>query len=124
MDKELRDLNRQLAPLGRRICAGCGRQHPLTAEFWYFSRKGRDRLTLRPSHMCRECSALRQAIKDRERYRKEKTFRDYKAAYRRAYFAVPANRQHHRVLGRDYMRAKRAEQKRRRFAALIGVRRG
>lgn len=117
---ELRDLNRRLAQHGERFCPGCGATHPLTSDYWYFSRKGRDRTVLRPSDVCKHCYRLRQAERERRRYRRDKTFRQHKREYRAAWFADPRNREQHRVRNRQYMQRKRLKLRRTFFYEKLG----
>jgi hypothetical protein len=113
--EELKRLNAELKPKGAKLCNTCGGQYPLTDEHWYFSPKGRDRTTLYSSSACRKCSAAKVSAKGRERYKKETSYRQYKADYRRNYFADEQNLERHREQNRTGIRAKRQEAKRQAF---------
>lgn len=117
-DIDLQALNAQLKMQGRRICPCCGRNLALSADNYYPKRDKKGQLT-RWSSNCRECHKAIIREKGRERYRKDKAYRKYKANYRQAYFAKPENRTHHRERNRVYMRAKR----RAKFAAILGLKR-
>ena len=93
---DLKAINQQLKAQGRRICPCCGRNLPLNAEH-YYPKRNKKGLWTRWSGNCRDCVKAKTREWGRERYRKDKTYRKYKAEYRRAYFAKPENRERHRA---------------------------
>ena len=115
---DLRAINAELKAQGRRICPCCGRNLPLDADH-YYPKRNKKGLWTRWSSDCRECVKARVRERGRERYRKSKTYRQRKAEYRRAWFALPENRERHRARNRMYMQTKRREQRRAHFTAVL-----
>ena len=74
---ELLEANKQLKPLGFRICPTCVRQLPLTTEYWYEQRflSGRHAGTVRMSTNCRVCHCVKASERHKKRYRKDAAYR-------------------------------------------------
>lgn len=108
-DRERRRLNKQLAPLGRRICSCCGAQCDLAD----FPTTGRIHGRVYPKSNCKLCDAMLR----RERYHRDPVWRAKRRAQDAACYARHPTRS--RALSLKRVTRWRVRRKRARYAALL-----